>query len=170
MMAFSSLYQQSYQRLGLIISLTGMVIFIILLLLDFNYMENWEQKIFIMNHYIIILGLIILTYSREKVEDERTQNFRHRLLRISYLLNIVGIIGYAAISILDRVEFNISVIFYIIETALILYQVLFRVSLRTNPSWIFRETPRNRSRSIIPVAALVFLIGWLIYVVITFKI
>ena len=169
-MAFSSLYQQFYQRLGLIISLTGLAVFIILLLLDFNYIENWEQKIFIINHYIIILGLIILTYSREKIEDERTQKFRNRILRFSYLLNIVGIIGYAAISILDRIEFNLYVIFYVIEAALILYQILFRFSLWTNPSWIFRETPRNKIRSIIPVAALIFLFGWLIYVVITYKI
>lgn len=170
MKRFSSLYKQSYRQLGLIISLTGIVIFSILLLLDFNYIENWEQKIFIINHYVIILGLVILTYSREKDEDERIQNIRHRILRFSHLLTISGIIVYAAISILDRVEFNLYVIFYIIETALILYQILFRLFLRTNPTWIFRETPRNKVRSIIPVACLILLIGWLIYAVINFKI
>lgn len=166
----SSLYRQSYRSIGLIIALSGIAIFSILLLLNFSYLENWEQKIFIINHYIIIMGLLILTYSLEKDEDERIQNIRHRLLRFSHLITISGILVYAAISILDRVEFNLYVIFYIIESALILYQLLFRVFLRTNPAWLFRETPRKKFTAIIPVASAFFLIGWLIFVVINFKI
>ena len=169
-MEFSSLNRQSYRWIGLIISLTGVVIFIMLRLLDFRYVENWEQKIFIINHYIIILGFMILSYSVEKTEDERIQNIRFRMLRFSHFLTISGLIVYAAITILDKVEFNLYVIFYIIEAALILYQFLFRLFLRTNPAWIFSEKPRKKTTSIIPVACLIFLIGWLIYVIIEYKI
>jgi L-asparagine transporter-like permease len=170
MMEFSSLNRSSYRWIGLIISLTGVAIFAMLKLLDFNYIENWEQKIFIINHYIIILGFVMLSYSQEKTEDERKQNIRFRLLRFSYLLTILGLIAYAAITILDRVEFNLFVVFYIIEAALILYQLLFRLFLRTNPAWIFREKPSKNAKSIIPVVCLIFLIGWLIYAIIEFKI
>ncbi|KPL11301.1 MAG: hypothetical protein AMS26_20195 [Bacteroides sp. SM23_62] len=169
-MEFSSLNRHSYRWVGLIISLTGIAIFSMLLVLDFRYVENWEEKIFIINHYIIILGLVLLSYSLEKTEDERIRTIRFRMLRFSQLLTISGLIGYAAITILDRVEFNLYIIFYIIEAALILYQFLFRLFLRTNPAWIFRETPTRKAKSIIPVVCLIFLIGWLIYAIIEFKI
>ena len=170
MINLSSLNRQTYRSIGLAISLTGIAILIILLLLNFSYIENWEQRIFIINHYIIILGFLLLTYSLEKIEDERVQNIRHRVLRLSHMLTITGIIAYAAISILNRVEFNLFVIFYIIEAALILYQLLFRLFLRINPTWIFKETPRQNARSIIPVSALIFLIAWVVYAVIEYKI
>ena len=169
-MEFSSLYRQFYRWIGAGISLTGMVIFIMLRLLNFSYVEDWEQKIYIIDHYIIILGLIILSTSLEKDEDERIQNIRFRMLRFSHILTISGLIAYAAITILDRVEFMLYVVFYIIEAALILYQLLFRLFLRTNPAWIFRENPKKSVRGIIPVACLIFLIGWLIYAIIEFKI
>jgi hypothetical protein len=169
-MSFSSLNRQAYRWIGLIISLTGAVIFTTLLLSDFEFVENWEQKILIINHYIIILGLVLFSFSLEKTEDERIGTIRFRLLRFSYTLTITALIAYAAITILDRVEFNLYIVFYIIESALIIYQLLFRLFIRINPKWIFRETPKKNTPSLIAVVCLVFLIGWLIYAIIEFKI
>ncbi len=166
----SSLNRQLYRWVGLIVSLTGAVILSVLLTSDFSFVENWEQKIFIMNHFIIILGLVLLSYSLEKIEDERIRTIRFTLQRFSHLLTILGIVAYSAISILERVEFNLYVIFYIIESAFILYQLLFRLFLRLNPKWIFRESPRKNARSIVVVISLIFLIGWLIYVITAYKI
>ncbi len=169
-MKISSLYSESYRLIGSGIALAGIAIFLMLLIADYQFIENWEQKILTMNHYIIVLGLVLLVYSREKAEDERIRDIRHWMLRFSYMLTVAGILLYAAISILDRVDFNLYVIFYILEASLILYQILFRLFLRTNPPWIFREAPPNRITGIIPVAALLFLIVWLVWVIIHYKV
>ena len=166
----SSLAKHQYRLLGAGISLTGILIYIILLLLNFNYVENWEEKIFIMNHYIIILGFIMLTFSKEKDEDERIQKIRYSMLKFSYALTIIGITFFSAISILDKVHFNLFVIFYIIEFVLIIYQLLFRVFLATNPKWIFIEHTKKKRSFFILFCCLVFLIGWLIYVVVIYKV
>ena len=170
-MIISSLHRHYYRWVGLSIVLAGFIILGALQVLDFSYIENWKEKIFIMNHYIIILGLVMMSYSLEKTEDERIRTIRFIVLRFSNLLTILGLILYAAVSILlDRVEFNLRVIFYIIECGLILYQLLFRLFLRVNPKWIFRDKPGRNAPGIIMAACLVFLIGWVIYVVVQYKI
>jgi hypothetical protein len=169
-MKFISLYRKSYRWIGLAIALAGIVILGILMLCGFSYVENWEEKIFIINHFVIIAGFMIMTYSREKDEDERIQDIRAWSLRSLYLLTVFGIIMYAAVTILDRAEFSLYVVFYIMEATLILNQVAFRLFLRFNPSWIFRESKRHRIRNIVPVVSLVFLIGWVNYCAMKFKV
>jgi len=140
----SSLAKHHYKLLGSGISLIGIIIYIILLLLNYNYIENWEERIFIMNHYIIIFGFIMLTFSKEKHEDERIQRIRYSMLKFSYALTIIGITVYSAISILDRVHFNLFVIFYIIESLLLIYQVLFRFfSLQTQNGYLLNIQRRS---------------------------
>ena len=169
-MVVSSLHRHYYRWVGLSIVIAGILIFGVLQALDLSYVENWGEKIFIMNHYIIILGLVMMSSSLEKNEDERIRTIRFIVLRFSNLLTILGLILYAAISILlDRVEFNLRVMFYIVESGLILYQLLFRLYLRLNPKWIFREGPGKKAPGIVMASCLIFLTGWLIYVVIQYK-
>lgn len=159
-----------YRLAGLSLSLTGAILLLVLQCLGYRYEGNWETRIFMINHYVIIFGLIMLTYSKEKRDDERVQRIRYMVLKLSYVWTIIGISVYLVISTLDRVQFNVFWIAYIIEGVLILYQILFRIFLSTNPGWIFRENMPVRRSFIVLFVCLVFLIGWIIYVVINFRI
>lgn len=169
MILMSSLGKPVYRMVGMAIAAVGILIFALLKWLNYSYLDGWENKIFIINHYIIILGFIMVTYSKEKYEDERIQKIRFRLFQFSYAFTVIGITLYLTISLLDRVHFNYFIIFYIIEGILILYQTLFRVFLATNPEWVFTGNPRKNRSFIVMTCGLLFLIGWIFYVVMHYK-
>ena len=82
---------------------------------------------------------------------------------------ICGIMLYVTLTSLDRVDGSFFNILYIIEVVLLVYLITFRLSLRTNPAWIFRQSKAIKTRFIVMGASIGFLIGWIIYAVITFK-
>ena len=85
-------------------------------------------------------------------------------------LLISGIMLYVILTSLERFEGSFYVILYIIEAVLAGYLVTFHISLRINPSWIFKNPEALRNRFYIMGAAILFLIAWIIFVVITYKI
>jgi hypothetical protein len=166
---FTSLADQKFKVLGLVITLAAVVLLTVLYLLNYNYEEGWHDRIFIINHFIIVFGLYIIMYSKETYDDERVQKIRYSLLKFSSALTVSGILAYLAITTLDRVQLSVYVIIYIIEAVLILYQILFRYFLAVNPSWIFKETTRSNFSFYYLFFSLLFLIGWIIFVVIQYK-
>ncbi len=167
---FTSLADQKFRVLGLAITIISIVLHIILQLFDYEYEVGWYDRIFIINHFIIVFGLFIIMYSKETLDDERVQRIRYILLRMNYALTVIGIMVYMIITSLDRVEFSIYVILYIIEVVLIFYQILFRYCLARDPGWIFKERTARKFGFYYLWFSLLFLIGWIIYVVIQYKI
>jgi len=139
-------------------------------MLNYEYQEGWHDRIFIINHFIIIMGLFMITYSKEVFDDNRVQKIRYGMLKWSYALTISGILMYVSITTLDRVKLSVFVILFIVEAVLILYQILFRVLLFKNPEWIFRQKTLSKFRFILLSSCLIFLIGWIIYCVVQYKI
>ena len=170
MLTSTSLANHRFKLLGLILSSLGLLLFIILKVLNYSYEEGWEDRIFIINHFIIVFGMVMIMYSSESNDDERVKLIRHFLLKFFFALMVCGIMLYVTLTSLDRVEGSFYFILYIIEFVLLSYLVTFRLSLRTNPSWIFRQAPEIKSRFIVMGASILFLIGWMIFVVITYKI
>ena len=167
---FISLADHKFKYLGLAISSIAIVLLVILHILDYDYEEGWYNRIFIINHFIIVFGLYIIMYSKEIFDDERVQRIRYSLLKLSYALTVIGILVYMSITTLDRVELSIYIILYIIEAVLILYQLLFRYCLARDPWWIFKETTISKFGFYYLSGSLLFLLGWIIYVVINYKI
>jgi hypothetical protein len=170
MLTSTSLANHRFKLLGLILSSLGILLLILLKVLNYSYEEGWEDRIFIINHYVIVFGMIMIMYSSESNDDERVKLIRHFFLKFFFALMVCGIMVYVTLTSLDRLEGSFYVILYIIESVLFGYLVAFRLSLRTDPSWIFRQAPVRKSRFIFMGAAILFLIGWIIFVVITYKI
>ncbi len=170
MARITSMDDQKFRILGLAISVIAITLLSILHILDYEYEEGWQNRIFIINHFIIVFGLYMIMYSKEAHDDERVQKIRYSLIKFNYAITISAIMAYIAITSLDRVELSVFIIFYIIEAGLILFQLLFRYSLATNPSWIFKEKTRGKFHFYYLSASLLFLIAWIIYVVLEYKI
>ena len=166
---FTSLGSHRFKTFGLVVTVLAIVLLIILSILNYDYEEGWHARIFIITHFIIVFGLFMITYSKEFYDDERVQKIRYNLLKFSYALTVCGIMAYMVIATLERVDFSVFVILYIIEAALIIYQILFRYCLAVNPSWIFKENTQNNFRFYYLLATLLFLIGWTIYVALHYK-
>ena len=169
MITSTSLANHRFKLLGLILSSLGLLLFIILKALNYSYEEGWEDRIFIINHFIIVFGMVMIMYSSESNDDERVKLIRHFLLKFFFALMVCGIMVYVTLTSLDRVEGSLFFILYIIEAVLLGYNVAFRIFLRTDPAWIFRQAPVIKSRFIVMSASILFLIGWIIFVVVTYK-
>lgn len=170
MARFISLADHKFRIYGLLISVVAVILLVALHMLNYQYEEEWHDRIFIINHFIIVFGLYMIMFSKEIHDDERVQRIRYGLLKVSYTLTLCGILCYMSVTILDNVEFSIYIVFYIIEVVLILYQLLFRYCLASNPDWIFKESTRSKYAVYYVFFSLLFLIGWIIYVVIKYKI
>ncbi len=170
MLTSTSLANHRFKLLGLILSCMGIILFIILKILNYTYQEGWEDRIFMINHFIIVFGMVMIMFSSESNDDERVKLIRQSLLRFFFALLVCGIMLYIILTSLESFKGSFYFILYIIETVLVAYLISFRISLRTNPDWIFRKPSEIKSRFIVMGASILFLIGWIIYVVITYNI
>ena len=170
MLTSTSLANHRFKLLGLILSSLGIILFIILKILHYSYQEGWEDRIFMINHFVIVFGMVMIMFSSESNDDERVKLIRQALLRFFFALLVCSIMLYIILTSMDRVEGSFYVILYIIEIVLAAYLVSFRISLRTNPTWIFKKPTVIRYRFIVMGASILFLIGWIIFVVLTYKI
>ena len=86
------------------------------------------------------------------------------------IASVCAIIVYITLTPLERFEASFFAILYIIEAALACFLLVFRYSLHTNPGWIFRKPQVIMTRFIVMGASILFLIAWIIFVVINYKI
>jgi len=169
MLSSTSLANHRFKFLGLVLSSLGIILFIILKILDYSYEEGWEDRIFMINHFVIVFGMVMIMYSSESNDDERVKLIRHSLLKFCFALLVCGTMLYVILTSMESIEGSFYVILYIIEVVLAGYLVAFRISLRTNPSWIFRKSTEIKSRFFVMGTAILFLIAWIIFVVIVYK-
>jgi|WetSurMetagenome_2_1015567.scaffolds.fasta_scaffold37757_2 hypothetical protein len=171
MLTSTSLASHRFRLLGLILSSLGILLFILLKILNYSYQDDWGERIFMVNHFVIVFGMLMIMFSSESNDDERVKLIRLALLRFFFAFLVCGIMLYTIVtSLLERFESSINVIMYIIETVLFTYLIAFRISLRTNPAWIFRKQPVLKVRFIVMGASILLLIIWIIFVVFTYKI
>ncbi|MEE4215918.1 MAG: hypothetical protein V2I34_12695 [Bacteroidales bacterium] len=169
MISSSSLANYRFKFLGLVLSSLGIILFVILKILDYSYVEGWQDRIFMINHFVIVLGMVMIMYSSESNDDERVKLIRDSLLKFFFALLVCGIMLYMIMTSLESLEGSFYHILYIIEIVLAGYLITFHISLRTNPSWIFRKPKAIRGRFIVMGISIMFLIAWIVYVVITYK-
>ena len=170
MLSITSLANHRFKILGLILSCLGIILFIILKILNYSYEEGWEDRIFMINHFVIVFGMVMIMYSSESNDDERVKLIRDSLLKFFFALLVCGIMLYVILTSLERIKGSFYIILYIIEAVLAAYLLTFRISLSTNPSWIFRKPSAIMGRFVIMGASILFLIAWIIFVVMSYKI
>ena len=170
MLSSTSLANHRFKFLGLVLAGMGVLLFMLLKIPNYTYEEGWEDRIFMINHFVIVFGMVMIMYSSESNDDERVKLIRDSLLRFFFALLVCATMLYVILTSLESLQGSFYVILYIIEAVLAGYLMAFRISLRTNPSWIFRKTKAIRGRFVVMGMSILFLIAWIIYVVFTFKI
>ena len=169
MISSTSLANHRFKLLGLALATLGIILLAILRILDYSYAEGWEDRIFMINHFVIVFGMVMIMYSSESNDDERVKLIRDSLLKFFFALLVCAIMLYVIMTSLESLKGSFYGILYIIEIVLAGYLITFRISLRTNPSWIFRKPKAIRGRFTVMGISIMFLIAWIIYVVIIYK-
>jgi cell division protein FtsW (lipid II flippase) len=169
MISSASLANHRFKFFGLVLTCLGIILYIILKILNYDYVEGWEDRIFMINHFVMVFGMVMIMYSSESNDDERVKHIRESLLKFFFALLVCAIMLYVIMTSLERFEGSFYGILYIIEIVLVGYLITFRISLRTNPSWIFRKPESIWGRFIVLGISIMFLIAWIIYVAVTYK-
>ena len=167
---FNKLATHKFKVVGYLMSALAFVMLITFYALNFQYQAGWEERIFIFNHYLLLMGLIMVMNSREVREDEGVQKVRQAILKFSNGLLIFGILFYVTLTALERVDFSIFILLYIIEGVLVLYILLFRYCLVKSPDWVFTEKHKKKAWFVLMLLILIILFGWIIFSVITYRI
>jgi hypothetical protein len=169
MAQITSLASYKFKWYGLIVALLATGLLITIQCLNYEYEGTWKDRILIMNHLAIIFGLFITVFSKEKKDDDRVKRFRYNLLKFAYTITIMGILAYFAISTLDRIDFSLYVILYIVEGAMVLYLLLFTFCLYNNPTWVFKEKTSHSFFQIYVLCTAIFILVWIVYAIIEFQ-
>jgi hypothetical protein len=155
----TALVKPLFKKFGLAITAIGLLILITILVWSPELDEpGYIDKILFPLHLVIIFGLMILTYSKEKIDDEGVQKIRYFVTKFCFRLIIIIIPTYLIVTNLDRVEFSAYHIFYIIEGMLILFQILFRIGLKKSPKMMFGEPTKGNTGFVIVLIAMLILI------------
>ena len=98
MLSSTSLANHRFKFLGLVLSSLGILLFIILKILNYSYEEDWEDRIFMINHFVIVFGMVMIMYSSESNDDERVKLIRHSLLKFCFALLVCGVMLYVILT------------------------------------------------------------------------
>lgn len=143
----SALNAYSAKRLGILFASIFIVIEIVAKIT--GTLETID--IHLMNLYIVG-ALSLAVFSKEKIDDERTQIIRYFAVKTSFKLLILGL---AALYVL---KINIELI-YIAISSLILYLIIFYLSNYFNPGFIFKEETKSNKNNIKGIIGIMIFIG-----------
>jgi cell division protein FtsW (lipid II flippase) len=155
----TSLVKPLFKKIGLAVTAIGLLMLIAIIVWSPEWDEpGYIDKVLFPLHLIIIFGLMMLTFSKEKIDDEGVQKIRYFVTKFCFRLLIVLIPTYLIITNLDRMAFSAYPIFYIIEGMLILFQILFRIGLKQSPKMMYSEPTKGNAGFIIVLIAMFILI------------
>ena len=155
----NSLVNPLFKKWGLFVTILGIFLLLTIRIWSPQFDEaGYIDKVMFPFHFIIIFGLMMLTFSKEKIDDEGIQKIRYFTTKFSFRLVIILIPAYLMVTNLDRVSFSVYPIFYIIEGVLIFYQVVFRIGLKMNPKIMYSEATGKNTGFIILLICILILI------------
>ncbi|HSI91055.1 MAG TPA: hypothetical protein VK927_08060 [Adhaeribacter sp.] len=93
--------------------------------------------------WLFCLGLFILTFSKEKIDDERVQKIRYTALRAMAFFCFIGLFSvFSPLSIDSEGIANediVPLILLLLVFPLVGYQIIFNLGLYLNPAWAYND-------------------------------
>ncbi|HUX53330.1 MAG TPA: hypothetical protein VMV56_02830 [Williamwhitmania sp.] len=142
-----ALNEHSIRRTGLIFA----GIFIVLEIIAKVTGSIQHMHVSLVNIYTM-LALFMAAFSKDKVDDERSQAIRYFSLKVTFKCLL------AAISINYIYKFNFESI-YIANSSLIVYLIIYHLANYYNPVFIFKEGTRKKNWSDKLLVIIMLLIG-----------
>ena len=121
----------------------------------------------ILLNYGVILSLITIIGSRDKIDDELSRTIRYSV----YKQTLHWTLAILCITTLFLAAFDITtlptlIICYILEGVLILHIILYQIGIKYSPRWLLeeKEVPEHRSRAITGLLIAMTVVLILLYV------
>lgn len=121
-----------WKKWGFIVSAIGLALMIAERLTKFTFIKELKPE----QHYAVFvwltfLGLVIIMYSKEKIDDDRAKMIRLKSLQVSFLLLIAELLSVALTNITSNTNHSIEPreLFFFAGIGIILYLFLFHLGL-----------------------------------------
>ena len=135
---FSGLYNYKIKKVAFSIAILAFL----LDMTSYFLPREWTGTSFphVMMHYTVILSLLVITGSRDRIDDELSQRIRSSVFRQSMSVTVV-ILALLAIfmNVYEVKAIPILVLFYILEGILCLHLVLYQLGKKYSPKWMLND-------------------------------
>lgn len=96
--------------------------------------------------WLFSLGLFVLSFSKEKIDDERVQLVRYTALRGMSSICFIGLFSAFSPLVIDDLgmsliakDSTLVLVLMAIVAPLLTYQIIFNIGLQLNPSWAYND-------------------------------
>ena len=101
------LINPSWRRVGQIIAFVGLVALIAFKKADFNFVGAQEEIVRVISEMVIVMGLLLWAFSKDRIEDERTMHLRLKAFAITILIGAVNAIVRPAVDLAFDVDLQL---------------------------------------------------------------
>jgi small-conductance mechanosensitive channel len=90
---------------------------------------------------ILIFGLYIMAFSKEKLEDERVKKIRSKALTVAMGVQLATLFAFVftSITVDPEIVLDVSATITLLLITLIVYHLIFHISLFFDPSWVYTD-------------------------------
>lgn len=139
----TTLYDYRGKIAGIIISLLGITAMVTERLTGFILIAKYSGE----QHYRIFLwgtlfGFLMIMFSKEKEEDERSKQVRYKSLQIAFLGMVGSLLSYALVCTIqpDKASMGLDEVYFFIACGALLYLFVFHVGLYLDFLWDYEDT------------------------------
>lgn len=90
---------------------------------------------------VLIFGLYMMAFSKEKFEDERVKQIRSKALSVSMGVQLAALFAFVftSITVDPTLSLDIFSMIFLLLFALGIYHLVFHISLYFDPSWVYTD-------------------------------
>ena len=144
MKGMTIMYDHSWKLKGVIISAAGLLAMIAERLHGFIIFSKWNvDQHYSIFQWIMLFGLILVIFSKERYDDERTKVIRLKSFQISFIVQQSSMLAIAITGSLAKKgqEFQGQDLFILSALGVVLYLLIFHVGLYFDFLWEYDDKP-----------------------------
>ncbi|KAA9325019.1 hypothetical protein [Adhaeribacter soli] len=133
---------------GLAISIVSLLLLLIYTLAGPTFLLKVfsPEKQLVSLLWLFSIGLFMLSFSKEKIDDERVQLVRYTALRGMVLMCFIGLFSSFSPLMIDDLGMSLmakgstlALVLMVIVAPLLTYQVIFNIGLHLNTDWVYND-------------------------------
>lgn len=134
----TSLYNYKLKKFGFISASIMLVLDLGTYFIGNLKLENYDHHILF--HYIILLSLVTVATSKDKMDDELSRKIRYSVFKITLTItSLIAGISALLLSVFDINSVPTLVVLYYFEGMFVIHIVLYYIGYRWSPKWLLRE-------------------------------
>lgn len=137
MRGFKTMNDYRTKVIGMIASGAGVVLSVVQKLTHFTFSRKLtDEKSFFLCLFVVVTGLYLMAFSREKFEDERVKRIRAGAVQLIFMLMTATLLAFSLTGIIhEEVVMPGNLLLCALGFYFLLYNIIFFIGLRYDKLW-----------------------------------